>query len=261
VTGDPLFSLHYTSSSAEDLGRQRTLAELPGALPQFFAGLVKVPILVLSVPGLVLAVAMAPRRMVMPLALLGAGLGTFVLIGAAGASVIERYLAVAALALLVFAGVALAGWTMLEPGRLRTAWAVASVVVVAVGGVLTLGRLHLSQFSQQLTFRGEAHHDLVRILRTPAVRAGLRCGPLSVPNHKIVPDSRWIAGLPRSHVLPRAQPGHAHPRRGVALVVDSRFAILLHAWTSPDDSALIQLPPPGFHRVAVTRFYTAYVRC
>ena len=33
VTGDPLFSLHYTSSSAEDLGRQRTLGEIPSALP------------------------------------------------------------------------------------------------------------------------------------------------------------------------------------------------------------------------------------
>jgi hypothetical protein len=261
VTGDALFSLHYTSSSAEDLGRQRTLAELPGALPLFFVGLVKVPVLVAAVPGLVLSLLMAPRRMAMPLVLLGAGLGTFALIGAAGASVIERYLAVAALSLLVFASVLLTGWTMLRPGRLRTAWGVAGTLVVVVAAVVTLGRLDLSQFSQQLTFRGEAHHDLVRILHEPAVQAGLRCGPLSVPNHKIVPDSRWIAGLPASQVLPRAQDGHANPRRGVALVVDSRFAVFLHAWTSGDDSALIQLPPPGFHRVAVTRFYTAYVRC
>jgi hypothetical protein len=260
VTGDALFSLHYTSSSAEDLGRQRTLAELPGALPLFFAGLVKVPVLLVAVPGLLAAVAMAPRRMAMPLALLGAGLGTFVLIGAAGASVIERYLAVAALSLLVFAAVALAGWTMLEPGRLRTAWAAAAVVIVALGGVFTLGRLHLSQFAEELTFRGEAHHDLVQILDAPAVRAGLRCGPLSVPNHKIVPDARWIAGLPRTQVVPRARPG-PDPRRGVALVVDSRFAVFRHAWTSGDDPATIQLPRPGFRRAVVTRFYTAYVRC
>jgi hypothetical protein len=260
VTGDPLFSLHYTSSSAEDLGRQRTLSELPGALPLFFAGLVKVPVLVIAVPGLVAGVAMSPRRMLMPLALLGAGLGTFVLIGAAGASVIERYLAVAALSLLVFAAVALAGWTMLRTGAVRTAWAAVAAVVVVVGGALTLGRLDLSQFAQELTFRGEAHHDLVRVLDAPAVRAGLRCGPLSVPNHKIVPDSRWIAGLGRTRVVPRARPG-ADPRHGVALVVNSRFAIFRHAWTSGDDPALIQLPPPGFRKAVVTRFYTAYVRC
>ena len=62
----------------------------------------------------------APRRAVMPLVLLLSGIGTFVLIGIAGLSVIERYLIVAALALLVFAAVALGGFTMLRPGRLRT---------------------------------------------------------------------------------------------------------------------------------------------
>ena len=45
VTGDPLFSLLYTSGSAEDLGRQRTLAELPTAIPGFLNLIVKLPIL------------------------------------------------------------------------------------------------------------------------------------------------------------------------------------------------------------------------
>ena len=52
VTGDPLFSLHYTSSSAEDLGRQRTLGEIPSALPTFFASLVKLPVLLGALAGL-----------------------------------------------------------------------------------------------------------------------------------------------------------------------------------------------------------------
>ena len=37
VTGDPLFSLHYTSTSAEELGRDLPLSELPSAMPEFFA--------------------------------------------------------------------------------------------------------------------------------------------------------------------------------------------------------------------------------
>ena len=57
----------------------------------------------------------------MPIVLLVAGLVTFVAIGVAGASVIERYLAVPALALMVLAAVAIAGWTMLLPGWVRTA--------------------------------------------------------------------------------------------------------------------------------------------
>ena len=49
VTGDPLFSLHYTAGSAEDLGRQKSLSELPSAIPQFFENLVKLPVLAAAV--------------------------------------------------------------------------------------------------------------------------------------------------------------------------------------------------------------------
>ena len=70
VTGDPLFSLLYTSGSAEDLGRQRTLAELPTAIPGFLNLIVKLPVLLAAAGGLLLAVALAPRRAAVPLALL-----------------------------------------------------------------------------------------------------------------------------------------------------------------------------------------------
>jgi hypothetical protein len=47
----------------------------------------------------------------------------------------------------------------------------------------------------------------------------------------------------------------------VALISTSRFAILAQAWTNPFDDPRIQLPPPGFRRVATSRFYAAYARC
>jgi hypothetical protein len=287
VTGDPLFSLHHTSSSAEDLGRQRSLGELPAAVPSFFEDLVKLPVLIASGAGMVLALVMSPRRMVMPFALLVAGLGTFVAIAAAGASVIERYLAVAALALMIFAAIALGGWTMLVPGRLRTAWMGAAVLVVIGGIAFTATHLNLSRFDNELRFRGQAHHDLSLILKNPKVVDALKCGPLTGPNHKIVPDSRWIAHLGDDRVLARAwvdridaaqakhlaSPKHAKAPsasdlrlaastdRGVAIVVTSRFAIFKHAWTDASDPATIQLPPAGFQRIATSRFYAAYARC
>ena len=52
------------------------------------------------------------------------GLGTFVLVGAAGLSVINRYLLVPSLMVMLFAAVAVGGFTMLERGRMRTAWTV-----------------------------------------------------------------------------------------------------------------------------------------
>jgi hypothetical protein len=261
VTGDPLFSLHYTSSSAEELGRQLPLAQLPSAMPVFFANLVKLPVLVAAVAGLAIALVAAPRRAAAPLALLLAGIATFVLIGIAGASAIERYLAVAAVALLVFAGVAFGGFTLLEPGRLRRRWMVTAAAVAAFGIVFTAFMLNLARFDAELSFRGAAHDDLVEVLADPRVRAGLRCGPLTLPNHKLVPDSRWIADLPYERVLARADPDVRTPRRGVGIYVTSRFALFKHALTSPNDSILVQVPPQGYRRAKVTRFYTAYVSC
>jgi hypothetical protein len=261
VTGDPLFSLQHTSSSAEDLGRQRSLGELPAAIPAFFSNIVKLPVLLASVGGFGIALAAAPRRMVMPFVLLASGVGTFVLIGVAGASVIERYLAVAAVALLVFAAVFFAGFTMLRAGRARTAWMAASAALVIFGVVYTATQVRLEYFDSELSFRGAAHDDLVAVLRAPEVQEGLRCGPLTVPNHKLVPDSRWIIDAPANRVIARADPDARVPRRGVALVVTSRFAIFKHAWTNDADNPRIQSPPAGFRRVATSDFYAAYARC
>jgi hypothetical protein len=262
VTGDALFSLHYTSTSAEELGRQLPLSQLPSAIPQFFANLTKLPVLVASVLGFGAALLAAPRRAVAPAALLFAGIATFVLIGIAGASAIERYLAVAAVALLVFAAVAFAGFTLLEPGdRLRRAWAALSGLAVLGGVVFTLLHLNLAKFDAELSFRGAAHTDLGKVLDSPQVKAGLKCGPLTFPNHKLVPDSRWIADLPHQRVIARADPKAHQPTKGVAIFVTSRFAIFKHALTSPTDSVLVQVPPPGFRRAVVARFYSAYVKC
>jgi hypothetical protein len=266
VTGNPLFSQQYTAASAEDLGRQQTLSQLPSAIPAFFSDLVKLPVLVAAGFGLVLGVVISPRRMLMTIVLAGAGVATFLAIGVAGASVIERYLAVPALALMVLAAVTIGGWTMLLPGWVRTVWMSAAIVIIVGGVVFTATHLNLARFDNELRFRGQAHHDLTAVLEDPKVQAGLRCGPLTGPNHKIIPDSRWIAGLGERRVLAREWVSRDRRRarlteKGVAIVVTSRFAIFKHAWSDAGDDPLDQVPPAGFQRVKTTRFYAAYVRC
>ena len=266
VTADPLFSLHYTSDSAEDLGRSRTLSELPGAIPDFLATIVKVPVLLAGLAGVVLAVLLVPKRALWPGVLALTGLGTFVAIGVAGLSVIERYLIVASLAVLVFAAVAVAGWTLLEPGRVRTVWATAAGLGVAFVVVLTAAHLDLRRFDNELRFRGDAHTALTRVMNDPDVEAALRCGPLTLPNHKLVPDARWVADLPFERVYARAQIGtktypRPRQRRGVWLVVIDRFAIFKQAYTNDLDPATIELPPAGWRLGARSGAYAAYVHC
>jgi hypothetical protein len=132
---------------------------------------------------------------------------------------------------------------------------------VLFGIVFTALHLNLNRFDAELSFRGDAHNDLVRVLGDERVKAGLRCGPLTLPNHKLVPDSRWIADLPDERVIARADPKARKPKRGVGIYVTSRFALFKQAFTSPTDSVLTQVPPPGFQRVKVGRYYTAYVAC
>jgi hypothetical protein len=199
--------------------------------------------------------------MLMPLVLLASGLGTFVLIGIAGLSVIERYLIVGALALLVFAAVAVGGWTMLRPGTwVRRAWMFTALALVLYGLVFTVTRVNVTRFQNELQFRGDAHVALADVLRSRPVRDGLRCGPLTLPNHKLVPDSRWILDLPYSRVQARAD-SDVRQTRGVAIYVTSRFALFKHALTDPADGALVQVPPPGWRRVALSEYYAAYVNC
>jgi hypothetical protein len=270
VTGDPLFSLHSTSGLAEELGRQKPLSEVPGTMWTYLVGLDKLPVLLGGIAGLALAVWFVPRRAAMPAALLGAGIGTFLMVGVAGLSVIDRYLLVPSLVVMVFAAVALGGWSMLQPGRMRRVWAIAALALVIYGAVFTALRVRPSTFRNELTFRGDAHAALSKLLDKPQVRAGFRCGPVSVPNHKLIPDIRWLLDFPADRVLARSQARaralkgdhalEAKLRHGVAIYTTG-IALFRQGITDPTDNPLDQVPAAGFERVATTRYYAAYLRC
>jgi hypothetical protein len=224
-----------------------------------------VPVFYAGVLGVLLAAVLVPRRIGMPLAMFVIGMGTFVLVGLAGLSVIDRYLLVPSLMVMVFAAVTLGGWTMLRAGRARTAWAVAAGLVVVYGVVFTATRVNLSTFDNELRFRGDSHASLEALMRNPKVQAGRRCGPVSVPNHKLVPDTRWVLKAGVDDVIARSDPA-SKPKlaRGVAIYATSRQSLLRQGFT-PDESSVedIQnsLPMPGYTFVAATGFYGAYVRC
>jgi hypothetical protein len=265
VTGDPVFSLTHTSGLAEELGRTRGLSEIPAATVQFLESLDKVPVFYAGILGLVLAVVLVPRRMGWPLAMFVIGMGTFVLVGLAGLSVIDRYLLVPSLMVMVFAAVTLGGFTMLRAGAVRNLWAAAALLVIIYGVVFTATRVNFHAFDQELVFRGQSHAALEALFRNPKVRAGMKCGPVSVPNHKLVPDTRWVLKAGVDDVIARSDPAQKGKfDRGVAVYATSRQALLRQGFT-PDDSTTedIQnsLPLPGFTWVAASADYGAYVRC
>jgi hypothetical protein len=265
VTGDPLFSLHHTGDTAEELGRASGLSAVPQATQNFLVRLDKLPVVLGGIAGALLAFWVAPRRSLMPAILFVSGVATFVAVAVAGLSVIQRYLLVPSLMVMVFCGVALAGWTMLRPGsRLRLAWALGAAALVVFGAVFTLLHVNIAKFDSELRFRGDAHNSLRQILAKPEVKAGIRCGGVSVPTHKLVPDVRWVADLGAGRVVARSDLSRAaqrSSRRGVALVVVGRGALARQVFVDATVDPLVNIPPTGFRRVASTQYYAAYVRC
>jgi hypothetical protein len=235
---------------------------VPAALYAFLIKLAKFPVVIAGAIGVVLAVVLTPRRAVMPLVLFVVGVGTFALVGLAGLSVIDRYLLVPSLCVMVFAAVFIAGWTMLEPRTgWRRLWATGAAALLIFGVVFTATRVNLTQLRNELRFRGDAHVALEQVLRDPEVARALRCGPVYVPNHKLIPDVRWILDRSRSGVLARSSADVGEPRRGVTILVHNRPAIFLQAFVTDNDETADNLPPAGFERAATSQYYAAYVRC
>jgi hypothetical protein len=264
VTGDPLFSHTHTSGLAEELGRQRGIAEVPSAMFNFLKGLVKLPVAAAGLLGLALAAWLVPTRVRVPLALLAAGLGTFLLVGAGGLSVINRYLLAPSLMVMLFAAFSVGGFTVLRPGRARTAWTALAVAAVLFAAVWTLLRVDLARLGGELRFREDSRAALKSLLEDPRVRAARACGPITTPNHKLVPDVRWILDLPEQDVIARSDAAAGRVDRGVALFAARRSVLLRQGFNPDDDSArdtLLNVPSPGFVRIAGNDFYAAFARC
>ncbi|HWI22705.1 MAG TPA: hypothetical protein VNT22_08840 [Baekduia sp.] len=263
ATGAPLFSLQHTSGLAEELGRAKGIGAVPSSLKEFFLSLAKLPVVLAGIAGAVVVSFMAPKRLAMPLVLWLVGVGTFVLVGIAGLSVIDRYLLVPAMMTMLFAAVTLGGWTMLEPHTAgRHIWAGAAALVLVFGIGFTVTRVTVKNFQIELTQRADQHDTLVEILNNPKVQAGQRCGPISVPIHKLVPDVRWITGGGVDDVIARSDPSRAKDDEyGVALVATSRLALLRLAIVDNSDDVFKSIPPDGFIRVGGSADYGAYVRC
>lgn len=259
VTGEPLRSLTGTSELAEELGRERGIAKVPGAFAEFVVDALRLPVAAAAFAGLALALwRFGWRPLVVPLALLGAGVATFVGTGVAGLSILPRYLTVPTVALTLFAGYALAGFTTLPRSQLRRLWTVGAAVILAGGLAFVAVRYTVvEKLTAELAFLDESHRDLEAILATREVRRGMACGPLTFPNYRLVPDARWMLDLPPGRVGARS----ARRRdRGVAIFVVGEKALRRFGFAdgaSPSTNA----PDPGFVRAARRGRFVAYVSC
>jgi hypothetical protein len=258
-TGDPLFSLHATSDLADELNRNRGLADVPGSFVSFVVDAARPPVALAAVAGAVLAWRLRTARAAhVPIALFGAGVLTFVATGVAGLSVLPRYLTVPVVAVCIVAGYGVLGFTTLPGGALRRWWTRAAIAAAVLGVVFVAIKAPVvNRLTAELRFIRGTHADLAAILAEPQVQRSLRCGPITFPNYRLVPDTRWILDLPAARVGARS----ARRRdRGVAMFVIGRKELERFGFAA-GASPSTNVPDPGFVPIARNRRYVAYARC
>jgi|HubBroStandDraft_2_1064218.scaffolds.fasta_scaffold00101_19 hypothetical protein len=274
VTGNPLYSLSSTAGLAAELERTQGFGSVLGSVWTYGVRIDKLPVLLGGLLGIALAVGMAPRRALVPLATFVVLLGVYVAEGAVGASVVDRYLIGAATALLPFCALTVGGWAMLEPGsRLRRVWIVAAIALVAYGGASAASTLSLSSLRTTLAEHEDFHKGLALALRSPAVKAELRRCPLvSLPDNKLIPDARWILDsvsqrsiIARSQARADAEQGdptlEQRLHRGSIAVYPLGSAVFVDAIVDVGDQPSDQIPPTGFKRIYTSSLYAVYGNC
>jgi hypothetical protein len=247
VTGDPLYSLHATSDLADELNRSASLSQVPGDFISFLVDTTRLPVALAAVAGCVWTWRQRDARAIhVPIALFVAGTFTFFATSVAGLSVLPRYLTVPAVALCLPAGYLVT--------RSR---ALLGIAVVAGLAFVVVRADAFDKLATELRFIRSTHDQLAAVLRTSAVRDGRRCGAVTLPNYRLVPDTRWILDATQKQVGSRSALTREH---GVALLFADQKLLIRYGFAdgaSPRTNA----PPDGFLRGPRRGGFTAYVSC
>jgi hypothetical protein len=274
VTGDPLYSLNSTAGLAQELERTKGLSSVLASVWTFGVRIDKLPVILGALIGLPIAVWLAPRRVLTPLAALALLIIVFLAEGAAGVSVIDRYLLGASIVLLLFCAVSIGGWAMLRPGTaLRRMWLLGAAALVVYGGVLVATTLSLSSLRTTLAYHEDFHEGLATALSNHRVRAALkRCPLVSLPDNKLIPDARWILDTVGQHDIVARSQARADVRKG-AHELENRLssgsvavyplgsAVFFKAIVDVGDDPRDQVPQAGYHRIYTSRYYAVYDNC
>ncbi|MSX02774.1 MAG: hypothetical protein F2813_06395 [Actinobacteria bacterium] len=266
VTGNPLYSLTTTSRNAGDLGRSRPFSTLPYYTLYWTNTILKLPLSIIAGLGAILAIQQRRKQLIIPAVLVATTWFSYLVIASGGLANVWRYILVAAIALILFATYTLTGWTLVDrSSSLRRWWAAGAVLCVVVGAAWTATRLNVSKIDADIKQRRQVSDNFRSIMVNPAVLRARRCGPVTVPSQKLLPEAKWAFRLEPPQIIPRSDTSVPVQREGVALVInpsyESRPDLNINEYAVDDGWQRLQIPPPGFKLLASNEFFLAYGRC
>jgi hypothetical protein len=122
-------------------------------------------------------------------------------------------------------------------------------------------------FTDEVNARVRVRERLEELFADPNVAFAIKCGKtISVPNHKMIPEVRWLTKKgPKSVVARSDENSRARvDKSGMAIfIVGRRFLEnnTYGAFVEKSDSALIQVPPPGYTRMTTGYYFSTYWKC
>jgi hypothetical protein len=191
VTGDPLWSLHDVKAKKAEL----TITGTPDGWDEEIGwpigtaytvlrqvgGLLGKPETAVAVVGLAAGMMWLRRRTLLPAAVALANCSIVLVLAAFGLPVLSRFLFPAAAMLALFAAVAAAGWSALDPEHhQRRRWRIAGIgVMIAIVASAPAHIGQVGEFRDALVTRDRVQSDLRELLRRPQAEVALAaCRPI-----------------------------------------------------------------------------------
>lgn len=259
VTG----SLLHATTDAQEAGRSFGVGAVSvvDRLTYGWDGLrniLRLPVLLGGLVGLVIAASVAWARAVLPAALLGLALFSFGGLVLLGLPTADRFLFLPAVMLALFCAFAMVGWVSHEPGRRRRWWAAVGMLILVSIVVSAPGQVsRLQELEDDVTAQRRISEDLWELTRSP-VSADLltACSPITLPTHAPQPALAYYLGRSPTHIR-SAELGV--PARGAFVAPASDRAADLALGTASGSAPPVAIPP-GFRRTAGNASWSIHVR-
>ena len=259
TAGDPLYSFTGTRDTVETLGRETGAVDLVVYGPRRLGEVLREPGLLGAAGGVVLGLAFLRRRSLLGVAAAALAAAAFALLAIAGLAIIPRYLLLTAAILAVFCGLGLLGWRQLpQEHPLRRRWQGFAALTALVFVALVPHQAELiSDLRDSIAAQDRIGDDLGDLADEGAFAAG--CGPISVPNHRLVPILALALERTPSDIISSSE--QQQPRRGYFVAPANREVADDFVLDPNDPRRLITAVPAGFELTARNRSWRLYARC
>ena len=261
VTGNLLWSLHHTQSTASTLKRPTGLLQFPYTGARRLGEVLGPDGLIAGGIGGVLSLWLARERVMLAVAAGIVALVAFAAIASSGLPIDDRYTFVLVALLSIFAGAGLFGWLALPVGHPRRRLWQGGAVACAIGIVAFIPwnatRLNETFNSsnpkkQSLSAQQRVENDLIALTKSHAIK--LTCGKVGVPYHTPIPLLALELHTSPANVVPQ------EITRGTFVAAASPAVRQIYL-LDPNDPTKNYAVPGGFSLRAHNRSWRVYERC